>query len=137
MKKLPAILLSVCFLSLSTLNVVYAQDNALEKAENAIQAYFNAILTDESTLGPNMAMDEAAKEVPDKDQSALQDYYDRASLSAARQAVDAYAKKVTAGQDASNDEDKMHEIEDALSPDSLQKIKLYYDQIKKTNPKMS
>ena len=153
MKKCPAILLSLCFLSMSIENPSYAsalsiygdaikgtgniaQDSALEKAKGAIQAYFNAMLTNESTLSPNMAMATATEAVPEKDQASLQDYYSQVSLVAAKQAVKAYARKVTAGEDASNAEDSMHEIEDALSPDNGQEIKLYYDQLKKTNPKM-
>jgi len=131
------ILLSLYTLSVAWTSPVYADDNALEKAETTIKAYFDAILGEQSTLAPNMAMSTAIEAVPEKDRSALQDFYDKTSFSAAKQAIDTYAQKVTAGQDASNAADSMHEVEDGLNPDTLQKIKLYYDQVKKTNPKMS
>lgn len=131
-----AILLSSCILTLAWTSPVYADDNAIEKAKTTIKAYFDAILGEQSTLAPNMAMSTAIEGVPEKDRSALQDYYDQVSLSAAKQAIDVYAQKVTAGQDASNAADSMHEVEDGLSPDNLQKIKLYFNQLKKTNPKM-
>lgn len=135
MRKITEILLGLCFFNLSVASAIYAQDSALEKAKTSIQAYFKAILTGESTLSADMAMATTTKEVPEKDQSSLQDYYNQISFSAAKQAVDAYIQKVAAGQDSSSAADSMHEIEDALSPDNLQKIMLYYDQVKKINPK--
>lgn len=107
-----------------------AEETALEKAKASISAYFNAILKGESTLVTNMAMSEAIQNVPDKDQSALQDYYDSTSVAAAQKAVDAYAQEVKVGRDTSGAADRMHEMEDALSPENLQKIKLYYKQKK-------
>ena len=105
-----AILLSTCLFSMALTSPVYADDTLLVKAKSAIQAYFNAILNGESTLSPNMAMSTAIEAVPEKDRSALQDYYDQASLTAAHQAVDTYAQKVSAGQDPSDAADSMHEV---------------------------
>ncbi len=124
MKKL--LLLVVLFISLIPRG--YALDSALEKAKLAIQAYFDAILTHESTLSPNIAMSMAVEAVEEKDRQALQDHYDQISLSAARQAIDAYAKVLSEGKDASAEADTMHQIEDALSPENRQEAEFYYKQ---------